>query len=71
MTGAIKEIALVLGVVGVCVLLKRPAPGGRVEMVTFWIVLLLPFVLNTAGWLRWRSVEVGTRIEILFTTSPE
>jgi hypothetical protein len=61
MTGAIKEIALILGVVGVCVLLKHSAPGGRVEMVTFWIVLLLPFVLNAAGWLRWQTVRRDRR----------
>jgi hypothetical protein len=26
-------------------------------MITFWIVLLLPFALNAAGWWRWPSVR--------------
>ncbi len=55
MKGARNEIALVVAVISVCWTLKHSAPGGRVEMVTFWIVLLLPFVLNVAGWSRWRS----------------
>jgi hypothetical protein len=56
MTGAKKEIAIVLVVAAICWALKTSAPGGRVEAVTFWIVLLLPFVLNVAGWWRWRSI---------------
>ncbi len=55
MKGARNEIALVVVVISVCWTLKHSAPGGKVEMVTFWIVLLLPFVLNVAGWSRWRS----------------
>jgi hypothetical protein len=56
-TTTIKEVAFALVVVGICWALKHSAPGGRAEMVTFWTVLLLPFVLNVAGWWRWRGVR--------------
>ena len=56
-TTTMVEVAFALAVVGICSALKYSAPGGRVEMVTFWIVLLLPFALNVAGWWRWPGVK--------------
>lgn len=53
MTGAKKEIAFVLAVVGICWSLKHSVSGGRGGTVLFWVVLLLPIGLNVGGWWLW------------------
>ena len=55
MTTVKKEVAFAVAVVALCWALKRSAPGGRIEAATFWIVLLLPILLNLVGWWRSRS----------------